>query len=498
MRPGQIQQQQQQQQQQQSRQATQDRIDQLQRQRRGGRLGAAERRELQQLQGERRRTQQSERNRRSLEQLQQKSESGRLTRNERQRMQRLQREQRREQQRRQAGEQQQQQQQQTLGVARDSGAERTGRRDRRQLRTQRVSAEQAVEGRFATQARRHFGDRTERRANRANRLAARAAWRLGLLATYVPWHGPIYWPYAYTDVFYYTFWPDAYEPAYWAFVYDDFFDGIFFPYGAPYVEEVFAGPYGPAYTGTTGSAPSRAVPGRITQQARQICTEPTRGVTAWPFEQIEKAVQPNDRQRRLLENLKKAAAQAAADFRDACPDTVPMTPPGRLQAMTRRLTATLDAVTAVRPAMEAFYNALDDEQKARFNEIGPEVARRQTAAADRPQDPDAACGGEKAGLSGLAVERIEEAVEPTDAQYPALDRLSGALGNAVDILGKACPTVIPLTPVGRLEVMQARLEAMIAAGNAVRPALEDFYAALDSEQKAKFNRLGRETVQAER
>ena len=42
--------------------------------------------------------------------------------------------------------------------------------------------------------------------------------------------------------------------------------------------------------------------------------------------------------------------------------------------------------------------------------------------------------------------------------------------------------------------MQKRLEAMIEAANTVRPALEDFYALLNNEQKAKFNRLGRETA----
>ena len=52
---------------------------------------------------------------------------------------------------------------------------------------------------------------------------------LGLLAPYVPWRGPVYWPYAYNDVFYYTFWPEAYDPGYWAYAYDDFFDGMSSP-----------------------------------------------------------------------------------------------------------------------------------------------------------------------------------------------------------------------------------------------------------------------------
>jgi hypothetical protein len=61
----------------------------------------------------------------------------------------------------------------------------------------------------------------------------------------------------------------------------------------------------------------------------------------------------------------------------------------------------------------------------------------------------------------------------------------------VDTLQKACPNVIASTPVGRLDIMQQRLEAMIAAADIVRPALDDFYASLSNEQKAKFNRLSR-------
>jgi hypothetical protein len=39
---------------------------------------------------------------------------------------------------------------------------------------------------------------------------------------------------------------------------------------------------------------------------------------------------------------------------------------------------------------------------------------------------------------------------------------------------------------------------MIAAAEIVRPALEDLYAKLSDEQKAKLNRLGRETARRDR
>jgi hypothetical protein len=204
-------------------------------------------------------------------------------------------------------------------------------------------------------------------------------------------------------------------------------------------------------------------------------------------------VRPSSEQRRLLADLKKAADAAAEEFRQACPESLPMTPPVRLQTMIMRLQATLDAVKTVRPALEAFYASLGDEQKARFNEVRPRLKEDRVAAAPT-RDRSADCGGQKAGLSALPIDEIDRVVRPTDAQAKALDRLDEATRRAVEILNDACPTSTPGTPVGRLEVMQKRLEALIKAGNSVSPALQDFYAALNDEQKAKFNRLGRDSV----
>jgi hypothetical protein len=339
--------------------------------------------------------------------------------------------------------------------------------------------------------------RDRREARRAWRLAARAAWSAGVLASYVPWHGGVYWPYAYNDIFYYTFWPSAYEPAYWAYAYDDFFDGIFFPYGAPYVSTAYAGPYDEVYArstvGTSRPRTDRLDPAVQARTSRDFCVQQASGITAWPFEDIERAVQPNEEQQKLLADLKQAAADAAARFKDACPDTVPMTPPGRLQAMVMRLQATKDALNEVQPAMVAFYKALSDEQKARFNEIGPDLARKraQTAARQRHAGD---CNDQKAGFTDLPIDQIDEVVRPTEAQGDALDRLDEALQKAADTLAAACPTDTAMTPVGRLEAMEKRLDAMIEAANTVRPPLEDFYAQLSAEQKARFNRMGRDTA----
>ena len=40
-----------------------------------------------------------------------------------------------------------------------------------------------------------------------------------------------------------------------------------------------------------------------------------------------------------------------------------------------RLDAMLQAVRILRPAIEKFYQSLNDEQKARFNALGPQTIR---------------------------------------------------------------------------------------------------------------------------
>jgi hypothetical protein len=53
-----------------------------------------------------------------------------------------------------------------------------------------------------------------------------------------------------------------------------------------------------------------------------------------------------------------------------------------------------------------------------------------------------------------------------------------------------CPAYQALTPTGRVEAMERRLEAILVAVKTVRPALVNFYKGLSDEQKARFNTLG--------
>jgi hypothetical protein len=358
-----------------------------------------------------------------------------------------------------------------------------------------AAVQAAARGRFAERFRSNADPLIlAAREGRHHGWAHRDAWKRGLRAAFVPWLGPVFWPYAYSDIFNYTFWPYAYDRGYWAYAYDDFVDTVFWGAESPYYSSYAGvGPTGYLEPGgvTTGSRVRERL-GVSPRALRQLCEDPEKGVTAWPFASIVQAVQPTPEQSALLDEMRSAAAKAADVFKESCSDSYAMTPPGRLRAMTNRISATLEAVRIVRPALEKFYNSLSDEQQARFNALGPNIGEgsQQQPQQEASAQPDT-CGDPKSSLTNLPIERIETAIRPAGAQKETLDRLGEATAKAVQGLQAACPDDVPLTPVGRLEAMEKRLEAMIEAAKLVQPALDEFYATLSSEQKARFNALGK-------
>jgi hypothetical protein len=93
-------------------------------------------------------------------------------------------------------------------------------------------------------------------------------------------------------------------------------------------------------------------------------------------------------------------------------------------------------------------------------------------------------------VTKLPVERIAQVVQPSDQQQPAFDALRQASRDAADQLQSSCPAQMPQTPVARLEAVNTRLQAIVAAMNTVRPKLQAFYDSLNDEQKARFNTMG--------
>jgi hypothetical protein len=110
----------------------------------------------------------------------------------------------------------------------------------------------------------------------------------------------------------------------------------------------------------------------------RACAEQAAHVTEWPVDQVERVVRPTAGQRQSLDDLRAAVRQAADDLKASCPSELPATPPGRLDAVAKRIDALRAAVTMIRDKLEAFYSTLDDEQKARFNTIGNTAVRGES------------------------------------------------------------------------------------------------------------------------
>ena len=177
-----------------------------------------------------------------------------------------------------------------------------------------------------------------------------------------------------------------------------------------------------------------------------------------------------------------ASQKAAAIVKAACPTTAALTPTGRLAEMQARIEAMLHAVDTVRVPLEQFYDSLTDEQKAKL------VGAKPTASKDVARtSPVQNC---KAANAQWPQADIEKVVLPSPEQQVKLDALKDATAKAADLIAASCPGELPMTPPARLREIAKRLAAMLEAIKTVRPALQDFYASLNDEQKAQFNVIG--------
>ena len=98
-----------------------------------------------------------------------------------------------------------------------------------------------------------------------------------------------------------------------------------------------------------------------------VCQQLTASLRDWPIRQMESDMRLSDPQRVALYELAIASLKAANTL--ACPAEGALTPVGRLDTMHSRLSAVRAAVSAVRPALLHFYEALDERQKQRFAQM---------------------------------------------------------------------------------------------------------------------------------
>lgn len=86
---------------------------------------------------------------------------------------------------------------------------------------------------------------------------------------------------------------------------------------------------------------------------------------------MERVIEPSGEQRAAFERLREAMGQAQEKISASCIQERPLTATGRLAALEKRLEASLDAVKTVRPALDALFAMLSDEQKARLQLMTP-------------------------------------------------------------------------------------------------------------------------------
>jgi hypothetical protein len=282
------------------------------------------------------------------------------------------------------------------------------------------------------------------------------------------WVGPLFWPFAYHDIYDYTIWGDY---GFWDYGYPDIYAGIF----GPYSYNDLAG-----YTAQGGRKHNR-VP-----SLAQMCGDDSRDVAGLPIDQIQQAIQPNQAQLAALDELANTSIQAAQTIRAACPTQVASTAPGRLAAMQQRIEAMISAVSLMRPTLEKFNGLLDDEQKARFNALAEEQRKASASKALLAQN----CAAAQPAAFQWPGSDIETRLNLNDTQRASLQTLQDASVKVADMLKVTCQPDDVVTPPARLAALAKRLDVMMQAVKLVRPALEAFYATLSDEQKAQFEAIG--------
>jgi LTXXQ motif family protein len=98
-----------------------------------------------------------------------------------------------------------------------------------------------------------------------------------------------------------------------------------------------------------------------------MCNPAAAGFSGWRADKVAELIKPTDAQRPKFEEFKAASIKSTEAMRDACQADVPETIIGRTEAMEKRMDTMLQAIRTVRPALEALYATLSDEQKARLD-----------------------------------------------------------------------------------------------------------------------------------
>jgi LTXXQ motif family protein len=97
------------------------------------------------------------------------------------------------------------------------------------------------------------------------------------------------------------------------------------------------------------------------------CNPAASGFAEWRTDRLAELLKLTDAQRGKFDEFKAASIKSGEVMRNACQTEVPETIVGRTEAMEKRMDTMLQSIRTMRPALEAFYATLGDEQKSRLD-----------------------------------------------------------------------------------------------------------------------------------
>ncbi len=291
------------------------------------------------------------------------------------------------------------------------------------------------------------------------------------------WTGPVYWAYAYDDIFDYVFGQPNAADRFWAHGYGDVLDGMFVPLnnrarGARPVMQV----------AENGSDTARSV----AQSWQNMCGSQSSNPGEMIAARIRNNLQPTAEQTPLLDTLQESLNRANERIQAACPGAPTGDATDRLDLMAVRLLAMRQATSLVLPPLRKFYAALSDEQKTRFNTAEPS----STDAASNSVS-SGAMGCKIAGNADWPAARLARRVAPKRDQLADLEMLRQTSGSFANFVATTCVPGAAQSPADRLDAAQKRLNVLRYAVRHVSPAVEQFYSSLSAPQKMRFSSLGR-------
>jgi hypothetical protein len=249
------------------------------------------------------------------------------------------------------------------------------------------------------------------------------------------------------------------------------FQNVFWPGSSPW-------PFGQQNIFTTAFAKISA------DRDQRLCQQPLDANAM--VGRISNEVSPTADQMPLLQKLGGALGMASGYLARACPKEISAQPVARLQLMQSQIQALAMAIDIIHQPLQDFEQSLTPDQQSRFDGVPPS----QSTVKDQIQAVNIArpCGGSATAID-WSIEQINRSVQPTDAQRDDLADVKQSFAQAATDLDAHCPASAPASALGRLETIEARLDAAWRAVLSMQVTLANFETKLSDQQKGRFDAM---------